>query len=325
MKPFFLMLMFMGSVHAAESAAVAPASLTRESDLVVITLTAAAEENLRLKTVAVEKRAVAEIRTFSGEVVTPLVVDGKVVAPFLGGSLDELLRLADLQAVADGRLQQAQLQIDAAAIAVERAQKMLSAEAGSVRGVDEAKTALALAESTMATARLQRDLLGAPVGQGGRGGPRRAWVRVGIYSGEAPLLDSKAEVSVRSFGSGAAQFGKPVPGPLTANGLMQTIDWYYELPAQSLLRAGERVAVDVPTLRGTIECLVIPFKSVLHDIYGGQWVYLRTREHTYTRRRVQVSRVLAGDAVLEGKLPEGSMVVTDGSTELFGTEFMTGK
>ncbi len=44
--------------------------------------------------------------------------------------------------------------MDAAKIAVERAQKMLDAEAGSVRGVDEAKTSLALAEAAMATARL---------------------------------------------------------------------------------------------------------------------------------------------------------------------------
>ena len=138
------------------------------------------------------------MRLFSGEVVTPLAAQGKVVAPFLGGTLDEVLRLADLQAAADGRLQQAQLQIDAAVIAVERAQKMLSAEAGSVRGVDEAKTALALAESSKTTARVQRELLGTPVEQAG---PRRAWVRVAIYSGEAALLDPKAEVSIQTLGS----------------------------------------------------------------------------------------------------------------------------
>lgn len=199
---------------------------------------------------------------------------------------------------------------------------MLSAEAGSVRGVDEAKTALALAESTRTTARLQRELLGTPVGQGG---PKRAWVRVSIYSGEAALLDSKAEAGIRLFGSALSQTVKPVDGPPTANGFMHTIDWYYELPLQAPLRAGERVAVEVPTLQGKLEFVVIPFKAVLHDIHGGQWVYVQTKEHTYTRRRIQVLRVAGSDAILEGEFPKGALVVTDGSAELFGTEFMTGK
>ncbi len=101
----------------------------------------------------------------------------------LGGTLEEVLRLADLQATADGRILQAQVQMDAAKIAVERAQKMLDAEAGSVRGVDEAKTSLALAEAAMATAKAQRDLLGASVGKSG--GTQRAWIRVAVYSGES--------------------------------------------------------------------------------------------------------------------------------------------
>ena len=163
MKLLFLLLIFVASLQAAESGGGAPAMITREVDLVVLTLRPEAERNLRLKTVAAERKSVPGVRLFSGEVVTPLAAQGKVVAPFLGGTLDEVLRLADLQAAADGRLQQAQLQIDAAVIAVERAQKMLSAEAGSVRGVDEAKTALALAESSKTTARVQRELLGTPV------------------------------------------------------------------------------------------------------------------------------------------------------------------
>ena len=322
MKLLFLLLIFVASLQAAESGGGAPAMITREVDLVVLTLRPEAERNLRLKTVAAERKSVPGVRLFSGEVVTPLAAQGKVVAPFLGGTLDEVLRLADLQAVADGRLQQAQLQIDAAAIAVERAQKMLSAEAGSVRGVDEAKTALALAESSKTTARVQRELLGTPVEQAG---PRRAWVRVAIYSGEAALLDPKAEVSIQTLGSAFSQPGKPVAAPPTANGLLHTIDWYYELPVQTSLRAGERVAVEVPTLQGKLASVVIPFKAVLHDIHGGQWVYVQTKEHTYTRRRIQVLRVAGGDAILEEKFPEGTLVVTDGSTELFGTEFMTGK
>lgn len=318
-----LPLLFAASLHAADSGGSASATITKEGDLVILTLKPEAEQALRLKTVPVEKRTVPAVRLFSGEVVTPLAAGGKAVAPVLGGTLDEVLRLADLQAAADGRILQAQVQIDAAKIAVERAQKMLSAEAGSVRGVDEAKATLQLAEAALTTAKAQRDLLGAPVGQGGT---KRAWVRAAIYSGEAALLDAKAAASIRALVSGAKPMSaSPVAGPPTANALTSTIDWYYELPADTPSRAGERVAVEIPTTDSKQEALVIPFHAVLHDIHGGHWVYAKTGEHSYTRKRIQVARLAGKDAVLASGPPAGTQIVTDGSAELFGTEFMTGK
>lgn len=323
MKRLLLLPLLALRLQAADAGGSAPATITKEGDLVILTLKSEAEQALRLKTIAVEKRIVPAVRLFSGEVVTPLAAEGKPVAPVLGGTLDEVLRLADLQAAADGRILQAQVQMDAAKIAVERAQKMLSAEAGSVRGVDEAKATLQLAEAAMTTAKAQRDLLGSPVGQGGA---KRAWVRVAIYSGEAALLDDKAPVSIRSLVSTSkAQSTKPVAGPPTANALTNTIDWYYELPADTPLRAGERAAVEIPTTDSKQEALVIPFNAVLHDIHGGQWVYAKTGEHSYTRKRIQVARLAGADAVLSSGPPAGTQIVTDGSAELFGTEFMTGK
>ena len=254
----------------------------------------------------------------------PLAGPGGGLAPVLGGTLDEVLRLADLQTAADGRMLQAQVQIEAAHIALERAQKMLKAEAGSVRVVDEAKAALALAEAMLTAAKAQRDILGSPVGQAG--GAKRAWLRVAVYSGEAALLDAKSSVSFRALtATGGGQGAKPVAGPPTANAIANTVDWYYELPADTTLRAGERVAVEIPTPDSKVESLVLPFNAVLHDIHGGQWVYEQTAPQTYTRRRVQVARLAGGDAVLACGPPVGAKIVTDGSAELFGTEFMTGK
>lgn len=310
-----LLLFFLATqLHAADSGGSAPATITKEGDLVILTLKPEAEQSLRLKTVAVEKRSIPATRLFSGEVVTPLAAEGKTIAPVLGGTLDEVLRLADLQVAADGRILQAQVQIDAAKIAVERAQKMLSAEAGSARNVDEAKTALQLAEAVMTTAKAQRDLLGGTLGQN-----TRKWVRVSIYSGESELLDAKAEALISNLTV------KPVSGPPTANALTNTIDWYYEVPTDTKLRAGERVAVEIPMLESKIEALVIPFNAVLHDINGGQWVYAQTAEHVYTRKRIQVARLAGSDAVLATGPAVGTKIVTDGSAELFGTEFMTGK
>ncbi len=326
MKTFapIALLLAVSSLHAADSGGAAPAAVTKEGDLVVITLKPDAEQRLRLKVVPVEKRCVPGTRLFSGEVVYPLGGEGSGVTPVLGGTLDEVLRLADLQAAADGRVLQAKVQIDAAKIAVERAQKVLNAEAGSVRSVDEAKTALSLAEGMMATAKAQRDILGDPVGK--TSGSKRAWVRVAIYSGEIGLLDVKAPASIRTLGFDAkSQSAAPVAGPPTANALTNTVDWYYQLPADSKLRAGERIAVEIPTPESQEEHLVIPFNAVLHDIHGGQWVYAQTSEHAYTRKRIQVARLSGADAVLASGPAAGTKIVTNGSAELFGTEFMTGK
>jgi len=321
MKRLIFFLFVALRLHAADAGGSAPATITKEGDLVILTLKPAAEEALRLKVVAVEKRTIPAVRLFAGEVVTPLAAEGKTIAPVLGGTLDEVLRLADLQAAADGRSLQAQAQIDAAKIAVERAQKMLSAEAGSVRGVDEAKATLALAEAAMTTAKAQRDLLGGTLGQSAH-----RWVRVAIYSGEASLLDPQASVSIRALANGSKPTSaQPVAGPPTANALTNTVDWYYPLPSDTKLRAGERVAVELPTSESKSEALVIPFNAVLHDIHGGQWVYAQTAEHAYSRKRIQVARLAGTDAVLTSGPPAGTKIVTDGSAELFGTEFMTGK
>jgi len=308
------------SLHAADPGGTAPATLTKEGDLMVLTLKPEAEQRLRLKVVPVAMRSVPAARMFAGEVVLPLGSENNTVAPVIGGTLDEVLRLADLQAAADGRILQAQVQIDAALTIAERAQKMLSADAGSAKAVDDAKATLALAEAAKTTAKAQRDLLGGTVGSG-----TRKWARVAIYSGEAPLLDAKADASIHALGSSTTILAKTISGPLTANALANTVDWYYALPTETKLRAGERVAVEIPLLDSKTESLVVPFIAVLHDFHGGQWVYEQTAEHAYSRRRVQVARLSGGDAVLASGPKVGSKIVTDGAAELFGTEFVTGK
>ena len=74
-------------LRAAESSGSAPATVTKEGDLVRLTLKPEAEAHLRLKVVSVEKRLVPATRLFAGEVVTPLAVAGKPVAPVLGGNV----------------------------------------------------------------------------------------------------------------------------------------------------------------------------------------------------------------------------------------------
>jgi multidrug efflux system membrane fusion protein len=324
LKLLSLALVLAAPALTAAPTASAPASISKEGDLVIVRLTADAEKRLRLKTAPLEKKAVPVTRLYAGEVVVPLGAKAGAVAPVVNGDLNALLLLADQQAAADGRVRQAQVRVDAARIALERAQVVLKAEAGSVRAVDEAKAALGLAEAELATAKDQRALLGKALDPTAAG--RRVWVRAAIYSGEVAALDATAAVSVAPIGThGKASSAQPVAGPPTANALANTIDWYYELPAASPLRAGLRVAVEIPLTDAKAERLVVPFSAVLHDIHGGQWVYERTADHAYARRRVTVERLAGSAAVLAHGPPVGAEIVTDGAAELFGTEFVTGK
>jgi hypothetical protein len=288
--------------------------------LVTVNLTPEAEQRLRLVTAPVARRAVPAVRLFGGEVVNALSAPGARLAPVLGGGLEDALRAADQQAVADGRVEQAKVQVEAAKLALRRAEEVLRQEAGSQRAVDEARAALASAEPALRTAVAQRGLLGTSPERG------RLLVRVPVFSGELELLDLGAAARVRPLAAtGPGVDASPVDGPATASAVTSTVDRYFGLPEGFAARAGERLAVEIPLKGSGRERLVVPFASVLHDIHGGQWVYVATAPHAYSRRRVQVERVAGGDAVLASGPVEGTKVVTDGAAELFGTEFVTGR
>jgi hypothetical protein len=71
--------------------------------------------------------------------------------------------------------------------------------------------------------------------------------------------------------------------------------------------------------------LVAPRAALLHDAYGGSWVYEARDAHVFVRRRVSVVDLVGELAVLDQGPPPGTRVVTVGAAELFGTEFGVGK
>jgi len=66
--------------------------------------------------------------------------------------------------------------------------------------------------------------------------------------------------------------------------------------------------------------VTVAWSAVVFDIHGGAWVYEKTADRTYTRRRVVVRYVTEGVAVLESGPAAGTKVVTAGAAELFGAE-----
>jgi membrane fusion protein, heavy metal efflux system len=265
---------------------------------------------------------------------------------------------------AEGLVQQAQAQVDAAKIALDRAERLLRDQAGTVRAVDDAKAQLEIADKGRQAALSRRKLLEdiqldevagelrpltlespqdgmvraehAAVGQVVAAGAilfevmdcDPLWVRVPVYAGEASeiLADHPARVSSLAERTSAhGHAAKPIAAPPTATPLSSTVDLYYELPnSTGELRPGARVSVELPQ-GSEDEARVIPWSAVIHDINGGTWVYEQTAPQTFVRRRVQVRFVQGDQAVLDEGPAAGMAVVTEGAMELFGTEFGFGK
>jgi membrane fusion protein, heavy metal efflux system len=156
------------------------------------------------------------------------------------------------------------------------------------------------------------------------------WIRVPIYAGEARDIDPKAPAHVLPLGKSSDSEGvvaQPMPSPPSANARTAEIDLYYALTNNApgrRFRPGERVAVRLTRL-DTTSGLVVPAAALLHDAYGGTWVYVAREPGVYSRVRVAVADISAGMALLRSGPPVGARVVTDGAAELFGVEFGAGK
>ena len=155
------------------------------------------------------------------------------------------------------------------------------------------------------------------------------WIRVAVYAGDASRIARSAEATVHGLGgaeSGPLLRASPVPAPPSADPTAASVDLFYEVRGGTTqLRPGERVGVTIPLASSATPALVVPLAAIVRDMNGGSWVYERTDSTTFTRRRVEVSRVIGGRAVLARGPKRGTPVVTGGAAELFGTEFGAGK
>ncbi|WP_153067167.1 efflux RND transporter periplasmic adaptor subunit [Steroidobacter cummioxidans] len=249
---------------------------------------------------------------------------GEIVAPSAVGSLpvsstSDLAALAANQTRADADLGRARADLEIAQRNADRAEALLREEAGSVRARDESLAALAVARANLHAAQLQRAQFGPAIDA--LNTMTDVWIRVSVPVGDLIRVQSAGDARVGAIGGQQQTAAKPVPGPPSANATWATVDLYYAMknPGASF-RIGQRVAINLPANRQA-KGLAIPHSAVLLDIYGGEWVYVTTADHTYERRRVEVAAVQDGVALLSRGLHPGDRVVAAGAAELFGTEF----
>lgn len=268
------------------------------------------------------------------------------LAPLL--SPDARANFAALQVEAEGSLAAAMVQRNATEIALDRAMRLLRDGAGSQRGVDEATAAhdaaIAVATATQARrdllanavsgtlgplpvtapfAGMIRQLLVAPGQQVAAGAPlcevadlTELWIRVPVFVEESAALDTTSELRI------AGLVARPVSALPAADPVAATVDVFYAVAdPQGTLRPGQRVVVAIPHRGDASPMAAMPWSAVHTDLHGGTWVYERTADRTYVRRRVRVSAVVNEVAAIDSPLPPGTQVVTSGVPELFGIEF----
>ena len=270
-------------------------------------------------------------------VLTPLIsADREVLTAAERAALAQAKNaIATSRIDAQAQVKQAEVQVEAAQIAFDRAERLLKEAAGTVRAVDDARAQLSLAQKTLEAAQGRQRLLddltlegetsgkptpllietphaglirsqsvtvgevvaaGAPLVEVWQFDP--IWVRVPVYVGDTAELDLDRPANVSPLGADDRSPGlvaQPVAAPPTATALASTLDLYYALPNPEA-RLRPGQRMNVQLeLRSAGEELVVPWSAVIHDIHGGTWVYEATAPHTYVRRRVDVRHVVRND------------------------------
>jgi hypothetical protein len=312
-------------------ASVPPSKVTqpvKEETLSALVLTAEAEQRLGVTTTEVVRKKMQRTRTFGGELLLAMArgQQPSIYSIVPGLTAPDMIRLAELQVEADGQIAAAKVQVEAADIALKRAQSLVAEQAGSIRTVDEAKAQAQTARAGLQAAMARRELMGTPFFEAVK--QTSLWVRVPVYVGDVEVIRHSAAAQIGVLGARTNQANrtaKPVDVPVSASNGSATVDLYYELDNKDgSLRPGQRVAVQLP-LEGAEESLVVPYSALIYDIHGGTWVYEKLAGHGYTRRRVEVRYIADGEVVLARGPEARTAIVTAGAAELFGAEFGFGK
>lgn len=268
------------------------------------------------------------------------------------------------QAQAEGDVNAAIVQLEAAKLRLERAQRLREQNATSVKLLDEAKSEHELARTRLDAAK-SRASAWRTASQGILADPQLAlelvapfdgvlmdlavapgeiiaanaqvarivsasplWIRVRAYVGELDELDLQGVVrlgALSGWPEPEMQVVDHIAGPPTADPVSSSVDLYFQVKNEKgTIRPGQRVGVWIP-LRESTSGVIVPWSAILYDYHGGAWVYEALQPRQFTRRRTQLESIEGGNALLSRGLRSGASVVTDGAAELFGVEFGAGK
>lgn len=148
------------------------------------------------------------------------------------------------------------------------------------------------------------------------------WVQVAVYSGDLSRIATAGQAHVAGDPPRSA---RRVTAPPTADAISASADVFYQLDRSAGLRPGQRVDITIPLTGSGAARLAAPLAAIVYDQSGGSWVYAKTGDHQYARRRVSIDGFSDGWAILAQGPAAGTPVVINGAAELLGTEFGAGK
>ncbi len=357
-------------------------TVVNENTLNTVHITDDSYRKLGIKTATIKRENIVASKTYGGDIVVPTGGLVSVIAPISGrlisfeknalkpgtaikaGQLlyriepiitpDARVNLVNALADAESLVNVTKSQVDATAIALDRAKKLLKDLVGSQRNVDEANAAHEIVLRNLEAAQVKRNALHQVVNLGtlepieikspqagivtnifavtnqlvSIGNPiieisslDSMWVRVPIPTGDLVSIDQDADANVASSSVVTSLIAKPVSAPLTADSLTNSTHLYYAVENDKLsLRPGQRVSVMLQTQNKSDSALTLPWSAIVIDIYGGYWVYTQQSKNSYERQRVFLDHVNGNQAVISEGPPEDSKIVANGALELFGVE-----
>lgn len=270
-----------------------------------------------------------------------------ILAPEARTNLE--VTMTDMQ----GQISNAETQQQMAGVALRRARQLFEDKAGSQRNVQEAQAAFDQANDNLKTLQqrqqlvtrvlqgMERTVLLAPVdgvltqlnAQPGQivaagavlfsvANQSKAWIRTAIPVGDIAQVLAHDNAVVQNFSSTKTPryVVTPISAPPSAVQNTMSVDTYHEINNSAAgFAPGQRLSVELQ-MRGQGSYTVVPWKSVIYDIHGNAWVYEKTGEQTYSRKRVVVDHVAGADAALQQGPSTGHQVVAQGAQELFALE-----
>lgn len=344
--------------------AVRPRAVHKEAELAQVTLSVEAEERLGIpggiRTLQQQsqrpRRLLAgEIQPLPGRAVRVVAMNAGTVQLPAGGTLPipgvhvragqtlflltpllgptERMQVSTARVDADGQVARAQVQDDAAEVALKRAEQLVADRLAGRKLLDEATAQRETTRAALRAAISQREAL---LGTAGRAGLLSAvvvespidgvlrevrvtlreqvpvgaalcevvsdeslWVRTQVPSGELASLAPNAAALIEELVSHAPPLPAPPvePAPPTAQPQQGTVDRYFLISGSRRFQLGQRVAVWLP-LRGDEVSPTTAASAILHDPSGATWLYERTTPQVFARRRVEVIRTEGEQVVL---------------------------
>lgn len=88
--------------------------------------------------------------------------------------------------------------------------------------------------------------------------------------------------------------------------------------------AAKRLDLALATVKAAPVGTEIPYAAVLYDPDGHTWTFAKVKGLTFERKAITVKKITGDVALLESGPPVGTVVVTQGTNELYGAEIGVG-